>query len=104
MTPEDVITKAIKYSKENNVSINSVEGFVRQIMGWREFIRGVYQSRSQDQIGKNFFNNDRMLTKDWYEGTTGIDPLDDAIKLTLKHGYTHHILSLIHISEPTRQP
>ena len=98
LTPEDVITKAIKYSKENNVSINSVEGFVRQIMGWREFIRGVYQSRSQDQIGKNFFNNDRMLTKDWYEGTTGIDPLDDAIKLTLKHGYTHHINRLMVIS------
>ena len=67
-------------------------------MGWREFIRGVYQTRSQNQIGKNFFKNDRKLTNDWYEGTTGIDPLDDAIKLTLKHGYTHHINRLMVIS------
>ncbi len=98
LTPKDVITKAISFSKKNNVSINSVEGFVRQIMGWREFIRGVYQTRSQNQIGKNFFKNDRKLTNDWYEGTTGIDPLDDAIKLTLKHGYTHHINRLMVIS------
>ena len=46
LTPMEVIEKAIAFSKTNKVSINSLEGFVRQIMGWREFIRGVYQTRS----------------------------------------------------------
>ena len=98
LTPNDVIDKAINFSKKNNTSINSVEGFVRQIMGWREFIRGVYQTRSHKQLGHNFFDNQRKLTDDWYEGTTGIDPLDDAIKLTSDYGYTHHINRLMVIS------
>ena len=98
LTPNEVIEKAVIYSTENDVSINSVEGFVRQIMGWREFIRGIYQTRSHKQIGYNFFKNERKLTDDWYNGTTGIDPLDDAIKLTLEHGYTHHINRLMVIS------
>ena len=98
LTPMEVIEKAIAFSKTNKVSINSLEGFVRQIMGWREFIRGVYQTRSHRQIGFNFFKNERKLTNDWYEGTTGIDPLDNAIKLTLEYGYTHHINRLMVIS------
>ena len=84
----EVIEKAVAFSESNKISINSVEGFVRQIMGWREFIRGVYQTRSHKEIGFNFFKNERKMTQDWYDGTTGIDPLDNAIKLTLEHGYT----------------
>ena len=98
LTPNDVINEAINFSKKNNTSINSVEGFVRQIMGWREFIRGVYQTRSHKQLGHNFFDNQKKLTDDWYKGTTGIDPLDDAIKLTTEYGYTHHINRLMVIS------
>ena len=98
LTPNEVIDEAIEFSKKNNTSINSVEGFVRQIMGWREFIRGIYQTRSHKQFGHNFFDNQRKLTDDWYNGTTGIDPLDDAIKLTTEHGYTHHINRLMVIS------
>ena len=98
LTPDEVIEKAIIFSNKNDISINSVEGFVRQIMGWREFIRGVYQTRSHKQIGYNFFKNERKLTKDWYDGTTGIDPLDNAIRLTLEYGYTHHINRLMVIS------
>tara|TARA_X000001036_G_scaffold211092_1_gene198230 strand:+ start:58 stop:1386 length:1329 start_codon:yes stop_codon:yes gene_type:complete len=98
LTPGEVIEKAIIFSTKNNTSLNSVEGFVRQIMGWREFIRGVYHTRGHKQIGQNFFKNERKLTKDWYDGTTGIDPLDNAIKLTLEHGYTHHINRLMVIS------
>ena len=98
LTPGEVIEKAIIFSTKNNTSLNSVEGFVRQIMGWREFIRGVYHTRGHKQIGQNFFKNERKLTKDWYDGTTGIDPLDNAIKLALEYGYTHHINRLMVIS------
>ena len=93
-----VINTTIDFYNKNNIPINSCEGFIRQIIGWREFIRGVYQTRGHKQIGYNFFKNGQKLTQDWYDGTTGIDPLDDAIKLTLEHGYTHHINRLMVIS------
>ena len=55
----EVIEKAVAFSESNKMSINLLKGFVRQIMGWREFIRGVYQTRSHKQIGFNFFKNER---------------------------------------------
>ena len=61
-------------------------------------MRGIYQNFS-DQLEKtNYFNHKRKLTEDWYNGTTGIDPIDDAIKDVVKYGYTHHIIRLMHLS------
>lgn len=94
ITPEEVVKEALKAK----VSINSKEGFVRQIIGWREFIRGIYQEYSEVQEQSNFFKHKRKLTNDWYEGSTGIPPLDDAIKKTVKFGYSHHIERLMVIS------
>jgi deoxyribodipyrimidine photolyase-related protein len=95
ITPMEVIDKALKYSNENEVPINSLEGFVRQIIGWREFIRGMYHFKGNEEIKVNFWNHHRKLTNHWYEGTTGIKPLDDTIKDCLKYGYTHHIPRLM---------
>lgn len=94
ITPKEVITKALK----TDVALNSKEGFIRQIIGWREFIRGVYQQYSEKQESSNFFNHKRALTKDWYEGTTGILPLDDAILKANNFGYNHHIERLMILS------
>ena len=94
ITPEELVKKALKAK----VSLNSKEGFVRQVIGWREFMRGIYQEYSEVQEKENFFNHKRKLTKDWYEGTTGIPPVDDAIKKTLKFGYCHHIERLMVLS------
>ena len=93
ITPGEILDK-IK-TVEENIPINSYEGFVRQIIGWREFIRGIYHNYDEIQQEKNFFNHKRKLTKHWYDGTTGILPLDDAIKQTMKLGYTHHINRLM---------
>ncbi len=95
ITPDEVIKKALEYSQLKSVPINSLEGFIRQIIGWREFIRGIYHYKGNEEINSNYWNHQRKLTKDWYEGTTGIDPLDDAIKDCLKFGYTHHIPRLM---------
>ncbi len=95
ITPDEVIKKALEFSQLKSVPINSLEGFIRQIIGWREFIRGIYHYKGNEEINSNFWNHQRKLTKDWYEGTTGIDPLDDAIKDCLKFGYTHHIPRLM---------
>jgi deoxyribodipyrimidine photolyase-related protein len=95
ITPQEVIDKAIDYADQNKIPLNSLEGFIRQIMGWREFIRGIYQNFDEDQ---NFWNHQRKLNSKWYEGKLGIKPVDDAIKKALKYGYNHHIERLMILS------
>ncbi|MCA0154197.1 cryptochrome/photolyase family protein [Winogradskyella vincentii] len=95
MHPLDVIDKAINYAKSNDVPLNSTEGFVRQILGWREFIRGVYQVKGTEERTKNFWNFDRKIPKSFYDGTTGIQPIDDVIKKVNKTAYAHHIERLM---------
>jgi deoxyribodipyrimidine photolyase-related protein len=95
LTPDEVVNKALEFSKTHSIPINSLEGFIRQIIGWREFIRGVYHYKGNEEIKSNYWKHDRKLTNHWYEGTTGITPLDDAIKDCIKFGYTHHIPRLM---------
>jgi len=98
LTPEEVINKALIYAKDNQVPLNSLEGFIRQILGWREFIRGIHYKFSNIQGEKNFFNHQRRLTPAWYSGETGIDPLDFVIKKVQRLGYLHHIERLMIVS------
>ena len=95
LTPGEIIQKAVKFSKQESIPLNSLEGFIRQIIGWREFIRGIYHYKGREEKRSNFWQHNRRLTSDWYEGTTGIKPLDDVIKDCLKYGYTHHIPRLM---------
>ncbi len=99
LTPDEVIEKVLENFEANKkIPLASVEGFIRQVMGWREFVRGIYQNFSDVEENTNFFNHQGRLTKDWYEGTTGIVPVDDAIKKALKYGYCHHIERLMVLS------
>ena len=95
ITPAEVIDQAYTIYKKDNIPLNSFEGFLRQIIGWREFIKGIYDVKGKEQINSNFWNHTGKLTKDWYEGTTGIKPLDDTIKDCINYGYTHHIPRLM---------
>jgi len=95
LTPKEIVEKAINFSKKNSIPLNSLEGFIRQIIGWREFIRGIYHYKGKEEKKLNFWQHNRKLTRDWYEGTTGIKPLDDVINDCLKYGYTHHIPRLM---------
>ena len=61
--------------------MNSLEGYIRQIIGWREFMRGIYQNYDQRLDKTNFFNHKRKMKKSWYDGSTGLDPLDYACLL-----------------------
>jgi len=98
--PSELIEKVEGTYRENpkNTSLNSVEGFIRQVIGWREFVRGIYQNYSEEQSEKNFWNNKRKLKDCWYDGTTGVSVLDDAIKKADKYSYTHHIERLMVLS------
>jgi len=98
ITPRDVVDRVLDYTKKKEIPLNSVEGFIRQIIGWREFIRGVYQNYGEEQLQSNFFNFSRSLKDTWYSGNTGIPPLDDAINFSDRYGYTHHINRLMVIS------
>ena len=95
LTPDEIIQKAVNFSKQESIPLNSLEGFIRQVIGWREFIRGIYHYKGREEKKSNFWQHNRRLTSDWYEGTTGIKPLDDVIKDCLKYGYTHHIPRLM---------
>ncbi len=95
ITPKDIIDASLIYSKDNNVPINSTEGFIRQIIGWREFIRGIYEVKGTQVRTTNFWNFKNKIPKSFYEGTTGIVPIDKTIKKILRTGYCHHIERLM---------
>jgi deoxyribodipyrimidine photolyase-related protein len=99
LTPKEVIKETLKVlSKDADIPLSSAEGFIRQVMGWREFVRGIYQNFSDIEEEKNFFSHHRKLTDDWYRGTTGIPPVDDAIKKANEFAYCHHIERLMVLS------
>ena len=74
LTPDEVLSRVLEHADE--IPLQSLEGFVRQVIGWREFIRGVYREFGDQQEAGNFWSHERELTAAWYEGTTGIPPLD----------------------------
>jgi len=93
ITPVEILEKVKKIEKK--VRINSLEGYVRQIIGWREFMRGIYQNYDKRLENTNFFNHKNKMKLSWYNGTTGLDPLDQSIKNALNHGWSHHIERLM---------
>ena len=93
ITPEEIIEKLRRI--ENKIPINSLEGYIRQIIGWREFMRGIYQNYDQRLEKTNFFNHKRKMKKSWYNGNTGLDPLDHAIINAKDYGWSHHIERLM---------
>jgi len=98
LTPEDIVRRTLEFAKANKTPMNSLEGFIRQVIGWREFIRGIYQNFSDREDTTNFFKHTRRLGPEWYSATTGIPPLDDALGKSIKHGWAHHIERLMIIS------
>jgi len=95
ITSQEIIDACLIYAKENNVPINSTEGFVRQIIGWREFIRGIYESRGSEERTTNFWKFKKKIPASFYDGTTGILPIDQTIKKVLQTGYCNHIERLM---------
>tara|TARA_Y100000589_G_C27182869_1_gene641500 strand:- start:943 stop:2445 length:1503 start_codon:yes stop_codon:yes gene_type:complete len=95
ITPKEVVNGCLHYAEINSVPLNSTEGFVRQIIGWREFIRGVYESKGSEERTTNFWEFNTKIPASFYEGTTGILPIDQTIKKVLKTGYCNHIERLM---------
>jgi len=95
LTPEQVLDETLAYTREHPVPLNSLEGFVRQVLGWREYVRAVYLLAGERQRTANFFGHRRPLPPGFYDGTTGVLPLDTVIRRVLDTAYAHHIERLM---------
>ncbi|MEO0484744.1 MAG: cryptochrome/photolyase family protein [Pseudomonadota bacterium] len=93
LTPRQVLDAALDHGPD--VPLNAVEGFVRQIIGWREFMRATYEDLHVPMRTTNHWQHNRPMPASFYDGTTGIDPIDDAIHRVLDTGYCHHIERLM---------
>jgi deoxyribodipyrimidine photolyase-related protein len=97
LQPQEIIDSLLDYcaTTKKVVPIESLEGFIRQVLGWREYVRGIYVTQGSTMRTKNVLGNHRKLTAAWYDGTTGIKPVDDVIHKVNDFGYAHHIERLM---------
>ncbi len=93
LSPRQVIDAAL--ARRDSVSLNSLEGFVRQVVGWREFVRLVYLTHGRPQRSGNFWGLSRPMPAAFYDGTSGVEPVDHVIRHVLRTGYGHHIERLM---------
>ena len=93
--PIDVLYEVL--DERGNTSLNNVEGFIRQLF-WREYNRYCHIYAPSGLWNKNYFGNRKKLTKDWYEGTLGVLPVDDCIQKGIDMAYLHHIERLMIMS------
>lgn len=81
--------------KQDKVAINAAEGFIRQLIGWREYVRGLYWLLMPDYKNRNFLNAKRPLPGYYWDGKTKMRCMQQAISHTLTHAYSHHIQRLM---------
>ena len=95
LDPLDLCREVEKRFRAGKVPINAAEGFVRQIIGWREFMRGIYWFAGPDYVDRNFLDTHRQLPNWYWTGETDLFCLSQAIGQTLDHAYAHHIQRLM---------
>ena len=93
--PKEVINKAQEAFLQGQAPIEAVEGFIRQILGWREYVRGIYWTYMPEYVDRNAMQATAKLPEFFWSGNTDMACLKDAIGLTLQHGYAHHIQRLM---------
>lgn len=81
--------------REGRAPINAVEGFIRQILGWREYVRGLYWLKMPDYAGSNFLEAGRDLPEFYWTADTKMACIRDVVRTTRKHAYAHHIQRLM---------
>jgi deoxyribodipyrimidine photolyase-related protein len=95
LDPREVIAAAEAAYRDNRVSLASAEGFVRQVLGWREYVRGVYWLHMPGYRDRNALNATHPLPAFYWTGETEMNCLRQAVTQTLVHGYAHHIQRLM---------
>ena len=95
LNPKEVVKEVLDYYENNDLPIASVEGFIRQIIGWREYVRALYDLQSENMEKSNYFNHNRDFPVKFYKAESDIEVLDDTINKTLDYAYCHHIERLM---------
>lgn len=97
ISPLEVINKAVKAWKLNpeKIKYNQLEGFVRQIIGWREYMRGIYWAKMPEYATMNYFNHENTIPEWFWTGKTKMNCLKDTINQSLNYAYAHHIQRLM---------
>ena len=99
LTDTEVIEMSNEYylKNKNKIPINSFEGFIRQVIGWRNYVYLLYLEEGEKMRKMNFLKHKGKIGKEFWEGTTGILPIDDIIKKIDKYAYAHHIERLMYL-------
>ncbi len=95
LSPKEVVARAEAAWRQEHISIATAEGFIRQILGWREYIRGVYWFRMPDYQDSNHFAHDTPLPAWFWTGKTKMQCASKAVGQSLEHAYAHHIQRLM---------
>ncbi|MEX2579859.1 MAG: cryptochrome/photolyase family protein [Verrucomicrobiales bacterium] len=95
LTPREIVDAALEFAESNEVRINSLEGFIRQIIGWREFMYQMYRRHGVEMRNRNHFDHRREVPDSFWTAETGIAPVDLVIDRVLGHAYAHHIERLM---------
>lgn len=97
ISPLEVIQRAITEweNRPKAIAYHQLEGFVRQIIGWREYMRGIYWNKMPEYATMNYFNNENSLPEWFWTGKTKMNCLKDAINQSLNYAYAHHIQRLM---------
>lgn len=95
LDPLDVCRRAEAEYRAGRAPLNAVEGFIRQILGWREFVRGIYWSKMPEYAARNALDADRVLPWFYWSGETDMACVADAVRSTRDHAYAHHIQRLM---------
>ena len=95
LNPREVVAAAMEAYQSGGAPIEAVEGFVRQVLGWREFMRGIYWMDMPGMRAANFFAHTRPLPQWYWSGDTQMRCMQQTIGQTLTYGYAHHIQRLM---------
>lgn len=95
LDPREVLDTVLHAAEERDVDLASLEGFVRQLIGWREYMRATYHLYGRRMRSSNHLRHTRSLAPGWWDASTGLDPVDHVVSGVLERGYAHHIERLM---------